>query len=166
MAGFKRNKADEAVGNIEDASFFNFPDSTLIGYSRAGYYHIHNKSVIYPIKAAPIQIVAGVGAWVEGAKVEIIAAGLKTNKFDIHNVFLGNVSANDDYEINLYHGAVGSEILWGTTAFTRDSAQFKGSELSIQGQPIPAGTRISATLASGAGGNNCYVKVYTHEYPN
>ena len=132
---------------------------------RAGNYHIHNKSLIYPRDADPVLVTAGVGAWAEGAKAEIIATGVKTNMFDIHHIILGNVNANDDYVLKLYYDEGAGDVFWGEAAFTRDSVQYKAPDLPIQGRPIPVGSKISATLMSGNGANTAYIKIYTHEYP-
>ncbi len=179
MAGFNKGQGlptkdspsnkniNQTIGNKEDNPFSdNQMNPSIIGHLKASYYHVHNPSVVYPIQADPIQLTAGIGAWTEGSKVEIIASGAKNDfSFDIHHVILGDVSSNDDYEVRLYTGESGSEVLWGTCAFTRDSNQVKGSQIPIQGSPILKGTRISATLSSGDGSNTANIKIYTHEYP-
>lgn len=179
MAGFNKGQwlptkdsssnrnINQTIGNKEDNPFSdNQMNPSIVGHLKASYYHIHNASVVYPIQADPVQLTAGTGAWTEGVNTEIIAALAKNNfSFDIHHVILGDVSANDDYEVRLYTGNSGSEVLWGTCAFTRDSNQVKGSQIPIQGSPIPKGTRISATLSSRNGGNTANIKIYTHEYP-
>jgi hypothetical protein len=135
---------------------------TLAGYM--AYYHVHAPSIVYPRNAAPVTLTAGIGAYTEGVKVEIVAAGVTDKYADIHFIVLGNISANDDYVLKLYTGAVGQEVFWGETSFTRDTNQFKGSTTPIQGIPIPSGTRISASLMSGSGGNTVQIKIHTHGY--
>jgi len=59
----------------------------------------------------------------------------------------------------------GVEVLWGEAAFNRDTNQVRGSQIPIQGAPVPSGTRISAALLSGTGSDTAAIKIYTHEYP-
>jgi len=160
-------KINDVIGNRTDNAFnMDSQTPTLVGHLKAAYYHIHNASLIYPRDDAPKQIIAGTGAWTEGTKVEIIPVNTKTNMFDIHHIILGNISANDDYVIKLYYDSGSGDTFWGEAAYTRDSNQVRGSDLPIQGVPVPANSKISASLLSASGGNNCYIKLYTHEYPN
>ncbi|MBP7209565.1 MAG: hypothetical protein KBA02_00050 [Paludibacteraceae bacterium] len=156
----------DVIGNRTDRSFSNFiAYPSIIGHLMAAYNHVHSPSIVYPRNAAPIVVTAGAGAYTEGNKTEIIsAANAPTNLFDIHWVIIGEISANDDYIVKIYTGGAGSEQFWGEASFTRDTNQVRGSSFPIQGPPIPAGTRISATLMSGTGGNNVEVKIYTHIY--
>ena len=77
-----------------------------------------------------------------------------------------NTFSSANYVVKLYSGGAGSEVFWGECAFTRDTNQVRGSQVPIQGPPVPANTRISASLSSGADdGETVAIKVYTHEYP-
>ena len=85
----------------------------------------------------------------------------------MHFVILGEISATSNYVVKLYTGAVSSEVFWGECAFTRDTNQVRGSQVPIQGPPVPANTRISASLLSDDdNGETVEIKVYTHEYPS
>jgi|GEM_PF-5125872 len=157
----------DIIGNKNDKSLSTPGSDSLYGIAGfMAYYHVHSPSLIYPQLAAPITVTAGVGAWTEGGKVQIIGAGVKANAYDVHFVNLGTISQVDDYEIRLYTGAAAAEVFWGAASFTRDTNQMRAAYVPIQGPPVPAGTRLSATLASGNGNNSCDVKVYTHEYPS
>jgi len=153
----------DVVGNKTDNAT-NIPGSGSLYDIAAfmGYYHVHAPSLCYPSDASPVQIVAGAGAWTEGTAQQIIAANAVTKIFDIHHVILGDISANDDYVIKIYYGA--TDIFWGEAAFTRDTNQVRGSQVPIQGRPVPANSRIKASLLSGSGSNNVEIKLYVHTY--
>jgi len=155
------NKADNVLHGPWQSSLYQ-----LSGYM--SYYHVHSPSICYPRDADPIILTAVNDAltWSEGAKVEIIPAATITIPFDIHWIILGNISANGNYVIKIYTGGVGAEVFWGEAAFTRDTSQVRGSQIPLQGPPVAANTRISASLLSGANnGETVAVKVYTHSYP-
>jgi len=156
----------DVLGNKSDKNLLGPGASSL--YQLAGYmayYHVHNPSLVYPRDNDPELITAGLGAWTEGLKVEIIASGVKSNPFDMHFVILGAISQVDDYVIKLYIGDSGQEVFWGECAYSRDTNQMRAAFVPIQGPPIAAGTRISASLLSGNGSNTTAIKIYTHEYP-
>ena len=142
--------------------------SVLDYYSYLGYQHVHQPVVGYPIDADPIEIVsASSAAWTHGAITEIISAGTTIRAFDIHWAFISNVSAEDNYTLNLYSGASGAEeIIAQSVPFTRGSSALN-SNLQVPVQvPIQSpGARISASLACGDGdGATCEIKLYTHVY--
>lgn len=138
----------------------------LAGYM--SYYHVHSPSIVFPRDADPKTLAAvnDANTWSEGNKVEIIAAGAIADPFDIHFVILGDISADGNYVVKLYTGPIGTPVFWGECAFARDTNQVRGSQIPIQGPPVPAGTRISASLLSGANnGETVEIKLYTHTYP-
>jgi hypothetical protein len=156
----------DVTGNKDDANLSGPGMDSLYGIAGfMAYYHVHSPSKIYPELADPIVITAGAGAWNLGSLVEIIDNTVKTEAFDIHFLNLGALSASDDYELRLYSGESGLEVLWGACSFSRDTNQMRAAFVPIQGAPIPKNTRISAALASGSGSNNVAAKIYTHEYP-
>ena len=159
----------DVVGNKSDKSLSGPSSDSLYGIAAyMAYYHVHNPSLVYPRDADPATLTAVTGGetWSEGTKVEIIAQGEKSNAFDIHFVILGEISTTGNYVVKIYTGEVASEVFWGECAFTRDTNQVRGSQVPIQGPPVAAGTRISASLLSGADdGETVKIKLYTHEYP-
>jgi hypothetical protein len=163
------NTVNDVIGNKNDTSLSGPGHDSLYGIAAfMGYYHVHSPALIYPRDADPVTLTAVTGAttWSEGTKVEVIAKNAKTEAFDIHFVILGEISSRGNYVVKLYSGDSGSEVFWGECAFTRDTNQVRGSQLPIQGPPVPAGTRISASLLSGADdGETVDIKLYTHEYP-
>ena len=166
----------DTIGNRDDRSFSNWtngspPKPSIIGHLVANYYHVHDASRIYPrtdddTPLAPITVTASATALTFGTWVEITNFDTKVVMSDVHHVILGNISANDDYVLQLGTGVSGSQAFWGECAFTRDTNQVRGSQVPIQGRPIPAGTELWARLASTSGGGNVQIKVFTHQYPS
>lgn len=157
---------NDVIGNKDDANLSGPGNDSLYGIAGfMSYYHVHSPALIYPRDADPANVTAGVGAWTEGSKVEVIAENEKTEAFDIHHAILGKISATDNYVLKIYSGNVGEEVFWGETAFSRDTYQQRGSSVPVQGPPIPKNTRVSISLLSGSGSDNVDVKLYTHEYP-
>jgi len=155
----------QVIGNKDDETILPPGEGSL--YLLAGFiadHHIHSPSIVYPRDAGPVNITAGVGAWTEGSKVQVIPVDTIAEPYDVHHILLGNISANDDYVLKIYKGAPASEIFVAETAFTRDTNQVRGSSVPIQCPVLPLGTRLSATLMSGSGSNNVDVKAYIHEY--
>jgi hypothetical protein len=156
----------DVIGNKTDNSLSAPGSDSLYGVAAyMAYYHVHSPSLIYPRDAASVVITAGVGAWTEGSKVQIVAAGVTLKAIDIHFINLGSISQVDEYVLKVYTGPALSEVFWSECSFSRDTNQMRAAYVPIQGPPIPAGTRISTTLMSGIGSNNCSAKIYTHEYP-
>jgi hypothetical protein len=163
------SKIRDVVGNKSDDALLGPGSSSLYllaGYM--GYYHVHSPSICYPRDAdsATLTAVNDGNTWSEGSKVEIIPVNTINDPFDIHFVLLGDISANSEYVVKLYYGGVGSETFWGECAFTRDTNKVRGSQIPIQGPPVPANARISASLLSeNNNGETVDIKLYTHSYP-
>ena len=156
----------DVIGNKSDTNLSGPGNDSLYGIAAyMAYYHVHAPSIIYPRDAAPVTITSGVGAWVEGTKVEIIPADTITDPFDIHFVNLGAISENDNYVLKLYSGAALAEVFWGEVSFSRDTNQMRAAYVPIQGGPVDANIRISASLLSSIGSNTVDIKLYTHSYP-
>jgi hypothetical protein len=155
----------DVLGNKNDNSLQDPGAASLYQIAAyMAYYHVHNQSLIYPRDGAPESVIAGAGAYNEGAKYEIIPADEIDKSFDIHFANLGAISEVDDYVLKLYTGDAGSEEFWAECSFSRDTNQMRAAYIPIQGDPIPPNTRVSATLMSGNGSNNVQLKLYTHRY--
>jgi len=159
----------DVIGNRSDSTI-RAPGNVSL-YQLAGYmayYHIHSPSICYPRDAGSVTLTAvnDGSTWSEGTKVEIVAANTITDAFDIHFVLLGEISTNSEYVVKLYKGDAGSEVFWGECAFIRDTNQVRGAQIPVQGPPISANTRVSASLLSAANnGETVDIKIYTHTYP-
>jgi hypothetical protein len=166
----------DVVGNKSDRSFSNWqsdpPHPSIIGHLTAQYYHIHDASRVYPrtddnTPAAFLRVTASNTALTYGAWTEITGFDSKTVMADVHFIFIGIMSADDDYTLQLGTGANPNQAFWGECAFTRDGNQMRTGFAPIQGKPIPAGTKLWARLASTGGGEDYVeIKVYTHQYPS
>jgi len=156
----------DVIGNKDDANLAGPGSDSLYGIAGfMAYYHVHSPAKVYPNLANPVNVVAGVGAWTFGAYTEIVPENGITEAFDIHWVHTSEISAVDNYQLELYSGTVGNEVLIGSIAFSRDSNQVQTASQPIQIPPQPANTRITARLASGTGSDNVDIKFYYHEYP-
>lgn len=170
------NSLNDVIGNRNDRSFSNWPSNpphpSIIGHLTAGYYHVHDPSRVYPrtddeTPLGFLTVTASASALTFGSWVEITGFDSKTVMSDCHFVFIGAISANDDYTLQLGTGDAGSQEFWGECSFTRDTNQQRTGYCPIQGKPIPAGTKLWARLASTTGSSPTVdIKVYTHQYPS
>lgn len=164
------------VGNKTDVSFQGYPHPSVIGHLKAGYYHVHSPALVYPTgtgenvnKGADPVSLAGHAAteWLHGTITEVVPTSTINVMFDIHWVIISDASEADDYELRLYKGASESEVEIGRIAFSRNATQDRAAVYTpIQVAPLPANSRISASLASKGTGRTCKVKIYYHTYPD
>lgn len=152
---------DTIIGNTSDDESSN----TLFGGHYILQKHIHGIQKTYPYLADAVTLTGGTNAWTLGNKIEVIPADTITSPFDIHCVNTGSASVTDTYQIVLYSGSVGNEVIVGTTRVVKDSAMSSILTKAIISPIFPANTRISMALASKSGGNDTLtVSVEYHEY--
>ena len=166
----------DVIGNKQDRSFSNWqtdpPKPSIVGHLTAQYYHIHDASRVYPrtdddTPLAFVTITSPASALTFGNWIEIAGFDSKSVMADVHFVFIGNISADDDYVLQLGIGANPAQAFWGECAFSRDTNQMRVGFAPIQGKPIPAGTKLWARLANtSAISRTVDIKVYTHQYPS
>ena len=168
-----QNSADnelimDVIGNKTDESFSNSSSTpSVIGHLKASYYHVHSPAKVYPTLADAVTLTTSDAGWTLGTIVEIIPADTIDVKFDVHWVVVGAISAVDEYELVLYHGASESEEEIGRIVFNRSSNFSQEGNLPIQIAPQSANTRISAALAcKSENARTCTVKLYYHTYPD
>jgi len=129
--------------------------------------HIHKGIFTRPNLANGITLIKAAGAWAAyPAPTEIIAASDIARDFDFHWMSISGISANGEYQIQLYTGASGSEIALGE-GFTasRSAVQSQEGTRPIQSVIIPAGTRISAALSSSnSAADTIKIKLEGHTY--
>lgn len=126
--------------------------------------HAHGPQKVYPPSANAIVLISAASIWVHGAKVEIIPAGTISEDIDLHWALITALSANGEFEVIVYKGAVASEIEIGRTATERNAVQSQEGSLPIMTR-LSAGERISASLATNTGNaNTCKIKLFYHEY--
>jgi hypothetical protein len=126
--------------------------------------HAHSVQLCAPTLADGLTMAASVTPWTLGNFIVVIATNAVTSPFDIHQVHVGNFSANDVYELALYQGANGVETVIARIRFTRTSNNNPGSVLPVTTPLIPANTQIKAKLASKAGSSTANFSVMYHTY--
>ena len=115
---------------------------------------IFRATEVYPSLAAGVTVTDGGGAWGLGAlSNDIIAAAAVPNDYVVDAVAVENISAADDFELVLYHGA--GDVECARIRF--DGAQT--AVISCHTPLIPGGDRLKAKVASATGGRNIDVSV-------
>jgi hypothetical protein len=161
------------IGNILGA-FFDYvhvpydPDdiTTIMGYLRTGYFHVHGASFIYPDKAAPVELTSAAGAWaITGNKIEVIPANAITKNFDLHWASISTISAELDGVIDIFAGPAPSEVQIGAVDVSRTTNFSREGAMPVQIPQQPANTRISCRFSdSTAQARTVRVKFYGHVY--
>lgn len=131
--------------------------------------HAHGPSFTYPNNQNGLTITKDSGAWpgtnFPATKTEIIAANLITKPFDLHFMSISAISANGEYEIGIFSGLAGAEVLHHIIPVSRSSVQSQEGRFNIRTLFFPANTRISLALrGSPAGTESMTVKVTGHDY--
>ena len=128
--------------------------------------HMHSTSCLYPKLAAPVELTCGDAApYTPGVIVEIVPASTITEPFDIHWAHVSGLSANGDYVISLYAGAVASEVEIACFPAVRTAVQSQAGSAAVMTAIIPANTRISASVASSSGdADTVNLKIQYHKY--
>jgi hypothetical protein len=126
--------------------------------------HCHSVQLCMPTLAGGVTVTAAGGAWTLGNFVVIIATNAVTDPFDIHQIHVGTFSASDIYQLELYSGANGAEVLIAQVRFSRTSNTNPGSILPVITPILPANTQVKAKLASAGGGANVNFSVMYHKY--
>lgn len=131
--------------------------------------HMHGSTFTYPSNQNGLTITKAAGTWpgtdFPATKTEIVAANLITNPFDLHFMNTSAISANGEYEIGIFTGAAGAEVLKHIIPVSRSSVQSQEGRFNIRTEYFLANTRISLALrGSPAGTESVTVKVTGHEY--
>ena len=147
------NKTDDEDGNSIYSKLYVLSD------------HAHGVQLCKPDKADGISVTAGALAWaLSAAYTVVIATNAVDAPFDIHMVHVGTFTATDVYQLELYSGANGAEVLIAQVRFSRINATNPGSILPCITPLLPANTQVKAKLASKAGGAACNFSVMYHKY--
>lgn len=112
--------------------------------------HIHNNQLVYPTLADPPQLISGTGKWTLGNIIEIIPANTIAYPFDLHYFNTGIGSLVGTYEVHLFSGSAGNEVVFDKIRFARLSNQTGANPFPIISPVFPANTRISGKLAVNA----------------
>lgn len=127
--------------------------------------HIHSVQRVYPSLANAIQLVGGSTAWALGAFVQVVPANAITDAFDVHYINTSNASAADNYQIELYAGSSGAEVLIAQTRIVRPLGVTQSIPMPIVTPVQLPNARISARLASASGGGDTLdISIFYHTY--
>ena len=125
--------------------------------------HIHSPSLVYPTLAAGIVVTSAAGAWnLSAAFVPVVAAGVITERFDIHHISLELLSANAVYELHLFWGV--ANTFAGSCRFTKNAVMDGTQNAPMQTIVIPAGSQIDAKIADSAGASAATISLFYHTY--
>ena len=105
----------DVVGNKLDLVVVPYVphDDSMMAFIRAGYYHAHGASFVYPDKAVPVTLTSAVASWAEtGAITEIIPADTIVKDFDLHWCSISDISATLDGIIDIFSGDAGLKERW------------------------------------------------------
>lgn len=149
------------AGNIINGDFFNQIDQL--------YDHAHSQALVFPSGAGAVVLTASAAAWVgwgSTTKYEIIpSASAPAFPFDIHWAVVSSISANGDYEVGIFAGPAGSEVLIATVPITRTATASAEGISPMMTRRQPRGTRISAALrGSNAVANTVGLRLGGHAY--
>ena len=138
---------------------------TLYGRTIAVYNNLHSTQHVYPTLAAGVTLTTGTLAWALCAKTEIIPSGAITTPFDIHFMNIGIVNNQTTYEIQLFSGEVGHEVLISMARTSRNNPFGDVPQVPICAPIMLAGTRISASIAEAIiGSGTMVVSLYYNPY--
>ena len=170
--GFHDVPSQDSVDNAQMRDVIGSKLDTHDGNSLAAHTHIFNEhfhSAVFlkPNLAGAITLTSDAGAWaaMNATKTEIIPVGGVTSVFDLHFMDISDISANGEYQIELYKGGIGAEISIGNFGTGRNAVQSQEGARPIITEMLPANTRISAALSSSnAGANTLTIKLEGHIY--
>lgn len=159
------NGKDIVSATIGDVYHDTYTTDSVYGKCKTLLEHNHEQGKCYPSLANAIEITGGAGAWALGNFVEVVPANGITSMYDIHWVHTSNASVTDEFQVNLYKGELGSEILICEVPITRDATQSGSIPAKSMSSLIAANTRISAKCASKSGGGDTIdIKLSYHTY--
>lgn len=150
---------NDLLGNRNDTD----EAETIFGTSLHTYEHTHHSMKVYPTLANAVLVTAANAAWTLGNFAEIVPINTITHTFHIHHVQIISASANGQYELVVYAGAV--EITRMTFSRTDKKDDVEGLVLICP--HIAANSQIQVKLASGnVGADTAAVKVWYQEHPD
>ena len=127
--------------------------NTILAHLNTLYEHAHGEAFVYPSLADNVQLTSAATAWAStGNKIEVIPVNTLAKAFDIHFINISNISANSQFQIDIFSGLAGAEVKIGSTRGARTAVQSFNGEKRIQIPQQPANTRISARLSDSTAG--------------
>lgn len=141
---------------------YSYGHNTIMAHLNTSYKHVHGTPFIFPNLAAAVSLTKSTTEWLEGTAGILIAANAATDNFDIHYAVINDISANGQYQLNLY---ANDTTLIGGIVFSRSANFSQEVHLPVQIPQQLKGTKITGKLAgSGTGGSTCGVKLVGHYY--
>jgi hypothetical protein len=138
---------------------------TLYGRTIAVYNNLHSTQHVYPTLANGVTLTTGTLAWALGAKTEIVPTGAIATPFDIHFMNVGFVNNQTTFEVQLFSGEIGHEVLISMGRTTRTDPFGSAPQIPICAPIMLANTRISAAIAEAQIGSGTMVaSIYYNPY--
>jgi len=153
----------DVIGNKSDSH----SGSSLFGKIKQILDHVHSTIFTFPNLADSTVLTKPAGGWAGGygVIVEIIPANSVNAEFDLHYMSVSNISANGQFQIQLYSGAGGAEVAEGNGfAISRTAVQSQEGTRPIMTRLFPANTRISAAIVGNGGAMTVSMKLEGHKY--
>ena len=144
------NTVADVIGNKSDT----YAGSSIRARTDTVYDDFHNQMMLYPDLALGTTVTAAGGIWTLGSFTVLVATNAISSPFDIHGVNWDNYSGNGQYQLNVYSGADGAEVLIGSVKINRQDVSNTTSESILNTPILPANTQVKAKLATRNGGMN------------
>ena len=135
---------------------------TLYGRTIAVYNNLHSTQNVYPTLANGVTLTTGTLAWALGAKTEVIPSNAIPTVFDLHHINVGGVSNTATFEIHVYAGEIGHEVLISSGRTTRTDPFGSAPQISVSAPIQLANTRISASIAESIIGSGTMVVSFNY----
>ena len=151
----------DVIGNKTDTHSGNSVYSLL----KLNDEHIHKGQQCYPSLGDAITVTADASGWTYGPYVEIIPASTITDYFDIHFVNITQISAVDEYQLDIATGGAGSEVSQACVSFERSTNFSQEGSQSIQTPVLAANSRVAVRLAcKSTNARTVNIKLEYHTY--
>lgn len=128
--------------------------NSILAHLNTSYYHVHGQAFVYPDHADSVVLTSGSGAWgVTGNIIEVIPTNaLSVAAFDLHWINISAISAVAELQIDIFKGAIGSEVRIGATRSQRNTNQSRENANKIQIPQQVVNERISCRLSDSTSG--------------
>jgi hypothetical protein len=146
------NPANDKIRDVIGSKADNVLGNSIVSMLLSVQKYFHNVSRVYPNLANSLSITkVNNSAWgLDADTTTLIPANTITGIFGIHFINFTVFNNNDEFQLNLYQGDVGSEILIAEVTFDKSADQTTEPNVSCGTLPIPANSRISGKLSSKA----------------
>lgn len=158
----------DVIGNKDDLVVVPYNEyNSILAFLHTGYYHVHGSSFTYPDHADGISLTSDAAAWgIPANTTEIVPENvLNVADFDLHWIVIYDLSANAEYQIDLFAGNVGEEVRICAPVTQRTSNFSREGPQPLQIPQQVKNKRISAKLSDSSSGIvTCKIKLLGHYY--